>query len=69
MAGVVRGLAAITLRALRTPIAWTWYVLIGTAVTFGVGLSGVAVRRRLREPGETSRPAMDHMKDIVRELN
>jgi Na+/proline symporter len=38
MAGVFAGLAVILYVVLKTPIAFTWYVLIGTAVTFGVGL-------------------------------
>jgi SSS family transporter len=39
IAGVVAGLAVILYVNFRTPIAWTWYVLIGTAVTFGVALA------------------------------
>ena len=38
VAGVVAGLAAILYVRFATPIAWTWYVLIGTVVTFGVGM-------------------------------
>ncbi|HTX39178.1 MAG TPA: sodium:solute symporter [Bryobacteraceae bacterium] len=37
MAGVVAGLVAIALVIWLTPIAFTWYVLIGTAATFLVG--------------------------------
>ncbi len=37
MAGVVAGLAAILYVRFRTPVAFTWYVLIGTTVTFAVG--------------------------------
>jgi hypothetical protein len=40
MAGVAAGLGTILYVNLRTPIAFTWYVLIGTVVTFGVGLLG-----------------------------
>ncbi len=36
IAGVIAGLGTILFVTLGTPIAWTWYVLIGTAVTFGV---------------------------------
>jgi len=36
--GVIAGLGAILYIHFYTPIAWTWYVLIGTAVTFGTGL-------------------------------
>jgi solute:Na+ symporter, SSS family len=39
MAGVAAGLTAIVLVIWRTPIAFTWYVLIGTVVTFAVGLA------------------------------
>jgi Na+/proline symporter len=38
IAGVAAGLAAILYVRFWTPIAFTWYVLIGTAVTFGVAL-------------------------------
>jgi K+-sensing histidine kinase KdpD len=34
IAGVAAGLAAILYVRFRTPIAFTWYVLIGTVVTF-----------------------------------
>ncbi|HJZ98013.1 MAG TPA: sodium:solute symporter [Candidatus Solibacter sp.] len=37
LAGVIAGLASVLYIKFYTPIAWTWYVLIGTAVTFGVG--------------------------------
>jgi solute:Na+ symporter, SSS family len=37
VAGVVTGLAAILYVRFRTPIAFTWYVLIGTTVTFCAG--------------------------------
>ncbi len=36
IAGTIAGLCTILYINLRTPIAWTWYVLIGTTVTFGV---------------------------------
>jgi SSS family solute:Na+ symporter len=35
--GLIAGLCAILYVRSFTPIAWTWWVLIGTAVTFGVG--------------------------------
>ena len=35
-AGVVAGLGAIAW-VRTTPVAWTWYVLIGSAVTFATG--------------------------------
>jgi solute:Na+ symporter, SSS family len=39
MAGVAAGLTAILLVRFETPIAWTWYVLIGTVVTFLAALA------------------------------
>ena len=45
MAGVVAGLAAILLVYYRTPVAFTWYVLIGSTVTFGVGLAASAFQK------------------------
>ncbi|MEZ5400492.1 MAG: sodium:solute symporter [Bryobacteraceae bacterium] len=38
MAGALMGLAVMLWVRLGTSIAWTWYVTIGTAVTFGTGL-------------------------------
>jgi len=38
MAGMAAGLTAVALVAWTTPVAWTWYVLIGTVVTFGAAL-------------------------------
>jgi SSS family solute:Na+ symporter len=38
MAGVASGLAMVVGIHFYTPVAWTWYVLIGTVTTFGVGL-------------------------------
>jgi hypothetical protein len=38
MAGVLAGLSAVLYVRFSTAIAFTWYVLIGTAVTFLVGL-------------------------------
>ena len=50
MAGVAAGLAAILFVYYRTPVAFTWYVLIGTGATFGVGLAAsVWERKTVRE--------------------
>jgi SSS family solute:Na+ symporter len=46
IAGMVAGLGAMTYVRFATPIAWTWYVLIGTTVTFGVGMLAAVVRGR-----------------------
>jgi solute:Na+ symporter, SSS family len=51
MSGVAAGLAAILYVRFATPIAWTWYVLIGTVVTFGVG----AVAHVFESNGDSSR--------------
>jgi hypothetical protein len=37
MVGVAAGLAAMVFVRLGTPIAFTWYVFIGSLVTFGAG--------------------------------
>jgi SSS family solute:Na+ symporter len=39
MVGMAAGLTAILLVRFETPIAWTWYVLIGTVATFMAGLA------------------------------
>jgi Na+/proline symporter len=37
--GMAAGLVTMLYVSLRTPIAFTWYVLIGTSVTFLAGLA------------------------------
>ena len=37
LAGMAAGLAVMLAVKFGTPLAWTWYVLVGTAATFGVG--------------------------------
>ena len=46
MAGVLAGLAAILYVWLGTPIAFTWYVLIGTTVTFSAGMFASLFEKR-----------------------
>ncbi|MCC7174714.1 MAG: sodium:solute symporter [Bryobacterales bacterium] len=46
MAGMMAGLVAMALVKQYTAVAWTWYVLIGTAVTFGAGCLGSLFERR-----------------------
>ena len=48
LAGISASLAAMLLVRLFTPLAWTWYVLVGTAIAFAVGyvVSRVARVRR-----------------------
>jgi solute:Na+ symporter, SSS family len=50
MGGVAAGLAAILYVRFATPIAWTWYVLIGTVVTFGVGVVAHAFEGKTNSP-------------------
>jgi Na+/proline symporter len=38
MCGMVAGLALMLYVRFATPIAFTWYVLIGTSMTFGIGV-------------------------------
>jgi SSS family transporter len=46
IAGVIAGLAAVLAVHFWTPVAFTWYVLIGTVVTFGTGLLASLAQRR-----------------------
>jgi SSS family transporter len=47
IAGAVAGLAAILYVWLATPIAFTWYVAIGSIVTFGVGVTASVFEKRI----------------------
>ena len=38
IAGTIAGLGTVLYLNFYTPVAWSWYVLIGTCVTFGVGM-------------------------------
>ncbi|MBZ5726670.1 MAG: sodium:solute symporter [Acidobacteriia bacterium] len=49
MAGVAAGIAVILVVVFRTHIAFTWYVLIGTVVTFGAGLAASWFEKPLAE--------------------
>ena len=48
MAGIGMSLAAMLAVKAFTPLAWTWYVVVGTAICVGVGMlvSTVALERR-----------------------
>jgi Na+/proline symporter len=47
MLGMALGLASVVALRLFTPVAFTWYVLTGTAVTFAVGyLSSFLIREK-----------------------
>jgi solute:Na+ symporter, SSS family len=47
IAGVVAGLAAALWVRFETPVAFTWYVMIGATVTFGCGLAASWLGRAL----------------------
>jgi solute:Na+ symporter, SSS family len=47
LTGVVIGLTAIIYVSLATPIAFTWYVMIGTTATFAGGLAASRFERRI----------------------
>ena len=55
LAGFVAGIAAMIAVALLTRLAFTWYVLVGTIITFGIGsiVSAVIVRRATAHAQET----------------
>lgn len=46
MAGMLAGLVVMLYIKFFTPVAWTWYVLAGTAVTFGVGFAASWIWKR-----------------------
>jgi SSS family solute:Na+ symporter len=46
MVGVAVGLAVILYVWLATPIAFTWYVAVGTIATFGAGLAASTLEKR-----------------------
>jgi SSS family transporter len=51
MSGMGAGLALMLYVRLATPIAFTWYVLIGTAATFSVGLAASFVLKEKTQDG------------------
>lgn len=50
LAGLVFGLAAMSAIYFATPLAWPWYALAGSALTFGAGWTASHVWPR--EPAE-----------------
>jgi SSS family solute:Na+ symporter len=49
MAGVLAGFAAVLYVRFATPVAWTWWVLIGSAVTFAAGYAASFLQSRYSE--------------------
>jgi solute:Na+ symporter, SSS family len=62
MAGMTAGLAIMLYVKFFTPIAWTWYVLIGTAVTFTVGYCASLL---LHETVRNEALALEHNPEIT----
>jgi SSS family solute:Na+ symporter len=54
MAGVLAGLATILYVRYATPIAWTWWVLIGSAATFAAGYAASFIEPRTLLESEVS---------------
>jgi Na+/proline symporter len=54
IAGVAAGLSMVVGIHFYTPIAWTWYVLIGTITTFLVGLLASLFQGAAPPPLETA---------------
>jgi Na+/proline symporter len=55
LAGMIAGLAVMLYVKFRTPIAWTWYVLIGTATTFLVGSAGSLLGKATQQQMNTDK--------------
>jgi len=53
MCGMAAGLALLLYVRFFTPIAWTWYVLIGTSATFAIGFATSYIFRE-KSPGTTT---------------
>jgi SSS family transporter len=46
IAGTIAGLGTVLYLNFYTPVAWSWYVLVGTCVTFGAGMLASLFERR-----------------------
>jgi len=48
--GFITGLASMIAIKFLTPLAWTWYVLVGTVITFAIGsLASMLLRGKSAE--------------------
>jgi SSS family solute:Na+ symporter len=55
LVGFVAGIASVIAIHRYTPLAWTWYVVAGTLITFAVGsLASVATRNRGNHPAKAN---------------
>ena len=57
MAGMAAGVAGNLVIRFATPIAFTWYVPIGTALTLLVALAAAAIHGDFRQPREPQESA------------
>jgi len=46
LVGLLGGLGVVIAVAYRTPLAWTWYTVVGTTATFGIGLAVSGFERK-----------------------
>ncbi|HLI83969.1 MAG TPA: sodium:solute symporter [Bryobacteraceae bacterium] len=56
VAGVVAGLAGVLYIRFRTPVAFTWYVVVGACVTFCIGLAASVFERAPQKDIEFASP-------------
>jgi len=56
LVGFVTGIAAVIAIKFLTPLAWTWYVLVGTVITFAVGSLASTFAGGARKKAVTTQP-------------
>jgi SSS family solute:Na+ symporter len=56
LVGFVIGIAAVIAIKFLTPLAWTWYVLVGTVITFGAGSLASTFAGGARKEAVTTQP-------------
>jgi solute:Na+ symporter, SSS family len=59
LVGFAAGIATMIVVRLETPLAWTWYVLAGTLVTFAIGTLASEMSNR------TPRVSNDNAHDVA----
>jgi solute:Na+ symporter, SSS family len=57
LVGFVAGLVSLLAIKLYTPLAWTWYVLVGTFITFVVGSLASLADDGPTHPGTSAHPS------------
>jgi SSS family solute:Na+ symporter len=56
LVGFLAGLVSLLAVKLLTPLAWTWYVLVGTIITFAIGSLASLTGARPAHPGTSAQP-------------